>query len=188
MPPRVSGTMAARDDENKRSPLKAWVRALERTATIGRERTLTLPVLIGRLAERFGEAPALLTTATVLSYRALAAACNRYARWGRSRGLAPGDTVCLVMPNCPEYLAIWLGLSGIGVTVALINTNLRGRLLAHSLQVVSPRYVIAGAAFATAVSEVRAQLAPDVACWVHGAGDAAAPRLDEAIATLSDAP
>jgi fatty-acyl-CoA synthase len=180
--------MAASEDENKRSPLKAWVRALERTAPIGRERTLTLPVLIGRLAERFGEAPALLTPDTALSYRQLAAACNRYARWGLSRGLLPGHTVCLMMSNCPAYLGIWLGLSGVGVTVALINTNLRGKLLAHSLQVVSPRCVIAGASFATAVSEVRGDLAPGVEFWVHGAGDAAIPRIDEAIDSLSGAP
>src|SRR5215469_5256872 len=157
--------MAARDDENKRSPLKAWVRALERTATIGREPTLTLPVLVGRLAERFGDAPALLTTDATWSYRALAAGCNRYARWGLARGLAPGDTVCLMMASCPEYLAIWLGLTRIGVTVALINTNLRGSVLAHSLQVVSPRYVIAGATHAAAVSELRDELAPAVECW-----------------------
>ena len=177
--------MAARDDENKRSPLKAWVRALERTAPIGRERTLTLPALIGRLAERFGEAPALLTADTAWSYRALASACNRYARWGLSRGLTAGDTVCLMMTNCPEYLAIWLGLTRIGVTVALINTNLRGRLLAHSLQVVSPRCVIAGASLGAAVNEVRAQLARGVEGWVHGESDATAPRLDQAAASLS---
>ena len=180
--------MIARDDENKRSPLKAWVRALERTATIGRERTLTLPVLIGRLAERFGEAPALLTTDTSWSYRALAAACNRYARWGLSRGLTPGDTVCLMMTSCSEYLAIWLGLTRIGVTVALINTNLRGSVLAHSLQVVSPRAVIAGASLAAAVSELPDALAPAVECWTHGAHGTAAPRLDEEVASLSGDP
>src|SRR5690348_13332738 len=130
--------MAARSDENKRSPLKAWVRALERTAAIERDRSLTFPVLIGRLAERFGEAPALVSTDASLSYRQLAAACHRYARWGLARGLSRGDTVCLVMANCPDYLAIWLGLARIGTTVALINTNLRGELLAHSLNLVAP--------------------------------------------------
>ena len=131
--------MAAPSDENKRSPLKAWVRALERTAGIERDRSLTLPVLIGRLAERFADAPALLSTDAALSYRGLAAACHRYARWALARGLGPGDTVCLLMANCPDYLAIWLGLCRIGATVALINTNLRGALLAHSLNLVAPR-------------------------------------------------
>jgi fatty-acyl-CoA synthase len=177
--------MAAHSDENKRSPLKAWVRALERTAAIERDRSLTLPVLIGRLAERCGDAPALLSTDAVLSYRGLAAACHRYARWGLARGLGSGDTVCLVMANCPDYLAIWLGLSGIGATVALINTNLRGELLAHSLELVAPRYVIVGASLAEAMRAVQPLLARGVECWVSGAaGGGDFPWLDEAIAGL----
>ena len=181
--------MAAHSDENKRSPLKAWVRALERTAPIERDPSLTLPVLIGRLAVRFGDAPALLSTEAALTYRSLAAACNRYARWGLERGIAAGDTVCLVMANCPDYLAIWLGLSGIGVTVALINTNLRGELLAHSMNLVAPRYVIVGATLCSAVSEVRTRLPASLECWANGPGGGDLPRLDLAIASLpGDAP
>ncbi len=30
-----------------------------------------------------------------------------------------------MMLNCPDYLAIWLGLTRVGVRVALLNTNLR---------------------------------------------------------------
>ena len=180
--------MAAHRDENKRSPLKAWVRALERTAPIERDRSLTLPVLIGRLAQRFGDAPALLSADSRLSYRELAAACHRYARWGLARGLARGDTVCLVMANCPDYMAIWLGLSGIGATVALINTNLRGELLAHSLNLVAPRYVIVGASLSEAVGAVRPLLVPGVECWLIGEGDEDLPRLDDASAKLSGEP
>jgi len=176
--------MAVRSDENKRSPLKAWVRALERTAPIERDRTLTLPVVIGRLGEHLGDAPALLSTATTLSYGSLAKACNRYARWGLARGLSAGDVVCLVMENCPDYMAIWLGLSGIGTTVALINTHLTGELLAHSLNLVAPRLVIAGPSLCAAVSEVRARLAPGVECWVNGGGSHELPRLDLAVAAL----
>jgi fatty-acyl-CoA synthase len=176
--------MAAHSDENKRSPLKAWVRALERTAAIERDRSLTLPVLIGHLAERFGEQPALSSTDTALSYRGLAAACHRYGRWGLARSLGRNDTVCLVMANCPEYLAIWLGLSGIGATVALINTNLRGELLAHSINLVAPRYVIAGASLSEAVRAIRPLLDAGIECWVNGKAGGDLPRLDQAVAGL----
>lgn len=189
--------MAAGSDENKRSPLKAWVRALERTAPIEREPTLTLPVLIRQHAERFGDAPAIVAPGASYSYRSLAAACNRYAHWGLAQGLTAGDSVCLAMANCPEYLAIWLGLSGLGVTVALINTNLRGELLAHSINLVAPRHVIADVLLAQAVHAARASLAPQLECWVSAprVEDAAAladlsglPRLDLAAASLPDAP
>jgi fatty-acyl-CoA synthase len=176
--------MAASRDENKRSPLKAWVRALERTGPIERDPGCTLPVLMQRLAERFQDAPALVAPQTTLSYRGLAAACNRYAHWGLAHGLVAGDRVGLLMANCPDYLAIWLGLSGIGVTVALINTNLHGESLAHSLNLVTPRYVIAGAAHAAPLGAVRAQLTQGTQCWVLGEGAQDMPRLDLAIASL----
>jgi fatty-acyl-CoA synthase len=174
---------------NKNSPLKAWVRALERTAPIERDRSLTFPVLIARLAERFGDAPALVSAASTLTYQSLAAACNRYARWGLERGLGSGDVVCLVMANCADYMAIWLGLSGIGVTVALINTNLTGELLAHSLRLVAPRQVIAGPSSSAAVHEIRPLLSAEVECWVNGAGGAPGQRrLDLASAALPGEP
>jgi len=176
--------MAASRDENKRSPLKAWVRALERTGPIERDPACTLPVLMQRLAQRFQDAPALVAPQTTLSYRGLAAACNRYAHWGLAHGLVAGDRVGLLMANCPDYLAIWLGLSGIGVTVALINTNLHGEALTHSLTLVTPRYVIAGTAHAAALGAVRAQLTEGTQCWVLGDGAHDMPRLDLAIASL----
>lgn len=46
------------------------------------------------------------------------------------------------MESCPEYVCIWLGLSKIGVTVALINTNLRAETLAHSIKVSNCSMVI----------------------------------------------
>jgi fatty-acyl-CoA synthase len=180
--------MAVEHDENKGSPLKAWVRALELTAPIEKDRSRTLPVLIRQLAEKYMDAPALVSSAGELSYRSLASQCNRYARWGVARSLRHGDAVGLVMDNCPDYLAIWLGLSGIGVTVALINTNLRGESLAQSLNLVSPRYVIAGVRLAGALSAARAHLLPGVECWVNGAAGVDMPRLDLALTALPGEP
>jgi fatty-acyl-CoA synthase len=176
--------MTARTDENMKSPLKAWVRALELTAPIDRREAPTLPVLIDSLAERFGAAPALTSRDAVLSYRDLADAMNRYARWTLQVGLAPGDVVCLLMPNCPDYLAIWLGLTRAGVVVSLLNTNLRGAALAHSINIVSPRYVIAAAALIPAARTARALVPETVGYWQHGSGDAEFPRLDLTSARL----
>ena len=179
--------MAVQSNENKRSPLKAWVRALERTARLDQDRSLTLPILIDILAERLQEAPALTSREGSLSYRGLARACHAYARWAVEERLEFGDVVCLLMENRPEYLAIWLGLSRLGITVALINTNLSGELLAHSLNTVAPRYVLTSARLAPALDAVRGRLAPKVQCWALGAGAHALPRLDLAVAALAGA-
>jgi len=147
-----------------RSPLKAWLHALEATAPIERGQAPILPLLIDTLAERFDAAPALLARDVSLSYRALAQAVSRYARWGLAHGLKAGDVVCLLMENCPDYMAIWLGLSRIGVTVSLLNTNLTGELLAHAIRVVPPRCVLVGAALSAALVAARARLPSTLGC------------------------
>ena len=170
--------MTARTDENMNSPLQAWVRALELTAPIDRRIAPTLPVLIDSLAERFGTAPALCDRGTSLGYRELADSVHRYARWSLKQGLVPGDVVCLLMPNCPEYLAIWLGLTRAGVIVALLNTNLSGGVLAHSINIVNPRYVIVGASLAAAARSSREHVPDAVRYWLHGPGNEDMSRLD----------
>jgi fatty-acyl-CoA synthase len=180
--------MAVPEGENKRSPLKAWMRALERTAAIERGRASALPLEIGALAARLGSAPALSSQDGTLSYQALAAQVTRYARWGLKEGLARGDVAALFMENGPEYLAVWLGLTRIGVTVALVNTHLTHAALVHSLNTVRPRLMVCDTRLAAQLLAVRAQLTAGVPCWVHGPGIPDLPRLDEALATLTAEP
>jgi fatty-acyl-CoA synthase len=154
-------------DVNSKFSREAWIRALSRTASIDKE-GITLPVLIDRLAHRFETAPALISTEAALSYRELSIRCNQYARWGLAQGFKPGDTVCLMMANCAEYMPIWLGLGRIGVIVALINNNLAGDALIHSINIVDPRAVIFGSAVAARLTAVRTRLVPGLTCRVYG--------------------
>jgi len=170
--------MTARTDENSKSPLQAWVRALELTAPIDRRAAPTLPALIDTLAERFGDAPALTDRVTALSYRKLGESVNQYARWAREQALAPGDVVCLLMPNRPDYLAVWLGLTRAGVVVALLNTNSSGAALAHSINIVHPRYVIVASELTQAAQSARSHVPESVRFGSHGAGNSDLPRID----------
>jgi fatty-acyl-CoA synthase len=154
-------------EANAKIAREAWIRALERTASIG-VKGVTLPAVIDRLAGQFEGAPALVSVEAALSYRDLAIRCNQYARWGLAQGLRVGDTVCLMMTNCAEYMAIWLGLSRIGVAVALVNTNLAGDALTHSVNIVAPRVIIVGSDLAERLWEVRARLRPTLSCRVRG--------------------
>jgi len=167
-----------------RTPKQAWVRALQLTAAIPRNPQLTLPVHIEGLAAVHEQHPALVSQHATLTYRTLAAACNQYARWGLAAGLKPGDVVCLMMPNAVDYMAIWLGLTRVGVTVELLNTHLVGSLLAHSINVVAPRYVIAEASLCAAVLAVRAQLPTTLKYVAHGPGAHDLPRLDLEMARM----
>lgn len=164
------------------------MRALERSAAIERDPRTTLPLLIDRLAEQFEAAPALLSPSASLSYRGLAQLAHRYARWAVAEGLVPGDTVCLLMDNCPDYLGIWLGLTRAGVVVALLNTNLTAEPLAHSIRIVAPRAVIAGARFIERVAAVCALIPAGVRCCSHGIEGSAFARVDRLIEQLPGEP
>jgi len=75
---------------SKGSPAKAWLRAIELTAPIARNRNRIFSTVIEELAARLGDAPALLSDRESLTYRALAERSNRYARWALDQGLAKG--------------------------------------------------------------------------------------------------
>jgi fatty-acyl-CoA synthase len=159
-------TPSASAEPNSKFAREAWIRALQRTASIDQ----TLPVLIDRLAREFDAAPALVSTTGALSYRGLALRCNQYARWGLAQGLSRGDTVGLMMSNCAEYMAVWLGLTRIGAVVALINNNLVGEALVHSINIVAPRALIVGGDVAPQLIAVRPRFSSSMPCWVYGNG------------------
>ena len=161
---------------------RAWQRALEMTAPIGRDPARTLPVVIDEVAERFGSSPALLSETDTLAYRDLADLSRRYAAWALRHGVGKGDVVALMMPNCPQYLAIWLGIVRIGGVVALVNTNLVGAALKHSLDTVAPKHVVVAQPLAEAVAAIRLSLSPDTRVWAHGGGDVEGlPRIETAL-------
>jgi fatty-acyl-CoA synthase len=76
----------------------------------------------------------------------------------------------------------------VGVVVALLNTNLTGEVLAHSINIVSPRHIIVAASLTPAIKDARKHLPGWAQIWVHGADDSEFPRLDEAIASVSGTP
>ncbi len=139
----------------------------------------TLGDHLAEWAAQHGDRPALSNDRESYSYARLDARANAYARWARARGLVKGDTVALLMPNRPEYVAIWFGLVRAGLGVALVNTNLTAAGLAHSLAVVSAKAVIVD-------STLLGALATQAPVYVYGETAGGQPRLDLEIAAFSD--
>src|SRR2546429_7036681 len=125
--------------------LKGALRTLKMTTPIAKHPTRVLPDVVSELAAKYGDAPALLSDRERLSYRELAARSNRYARWALAQQLRKGDTVCLMMPGRPEFLALWVGVTRVGGVVALLNTYLTGMALGHCINVVRPKHIIVAA-------------------------------------------
>ena len=184
----MDGQEIASPEVRKRWAKDAWMRALERTAPILRNPALTLPILIEELAEKFGAAPALIDDTEILSYRSLAERANRYARWALDNGVTAGDVVCVLLPNCADYLALWLGITRVGGVAALVNTNLVGAPLAHAINVVSPRHVIVGTTLGDAFLAAMPQIESGARCWAHGGAIRDFPRVDLEIRINREAP
>lgn len=66
--------------------------------------------------------------------KAIDAEANELAAWARSLGLQQRDTVALMMFNRPDFFAFWLGMAKVGVSSGLLNTNLTGKSLLHSVE------------------------------------------------------
>jgi fatty-acyl-CoA synthase len=170
---------------NKGSAAKAWLRALELTAPIGRNPERVFSTVLDEHAARSGDAPALLSDSECLTYGALSERSNRYARWAIRHGLAKGDAVCLFMPNRPEYMAIWLGITKAGGVVALLNTHLAGPSLAHCINIVAPKHLIVAAELIEPLHAALPHLTAEATVWIHGAGHGSFARIDHDVERYS---
>lgn len=100
-----------------------------------------------------------------LTYAEFEARANRIAHWALSEGYKAGDTVALFMENAPDFVAVWFGLSKVGVVTAMINCNLDGAGLAHCLNIVATRAVISSSELAPKVEKIAGQLEGSPALW-----------------------
>lgn len=125
-------------------------RALDETDCIGAQ--------VARNAHAFPERPAILFEGSTLTWAEFNALANRFANTFSAQGLKRGDTASVIMENRIEFLATVVGLNKIGVTGALINTNLRGRQLKHCITVTNSKKCIFGEELGAALNEVKEEL------------------------------
>jgi fatty-acyl-CoA synthase len=144
-----------------------WIRALQNKQAVEQGSARTLLSIVDRQAASRGDAPALIDEERTLTYAGLAERAHGYADWAAAQGLGRGDVVCLAMPNCAEYVAIWLGLTHAGCVVALLNTNLLGPGLAHSLRVSNPRHVIVARSLLARVETAMDEGSSEIGLWAY---------------------
>jgi fatty-acyl-CoA synthase len=99
------------------------------------------------LSEFFSRTPhraVLIDEQGAMSWRQLDEQANRVAHWAVAEGLQAGDVVALLMENRSQYVAIWLGLSRVGIVTALLNTHLSGERLAHCVREANTPILIVG--------------------------------------------
>jgi fatty-acyl-CoA synthase len=149
---------------------KDWLRALQMTSRIEEAPRRTLAVAFDDVAAMRGDAAALLSARENFSFRELAERANRYARWALAHRLEKGDAVCLALDNRADYVAIWLGLTRVGVVVALLNTNLPKASLALCVRAAKALHVIVGAEHHDACANAFSDAGLALAVHKHGEG------------------
>ena len=103
-----------------------------------------------------------------VTYQQLIFRANQYSHWFLKNGLKRGDVVALLMENRPEFLIVWIGITQIGGTVALINTNLKGHPLDHSLSISSAKHIIIGEEMVNNFHSVNDVIRENLQVWIEG--------------------
>jgi acyl-CoA synthetase (AMP-forming)/AMP-acid ligase II len=101
-----------------------------------------LGTLVENLAKQKPNKTALYYKDSSWSWQSLNEESNRYANFFLDLEMNPGETVALMLENCPEYLFSTTGVNKIQGISALINFNQRRKALTHSFTIVEPKYII----------------------------------------------
>src|SRR3954465_9190576 len=104
----------------------------------------TLPGLLGELAGRYHDAPALVHGGEATTFAQLEERSARVAGGLRELGVQRGDRVALWLPNRPEWLELHLALARLGALTIAINTRFR----AHEVRDILERSEARALAFA----------------------------------------
>lgn len=123
-----------------------------------REKPLSLAWALQRAARHHPERPALMDEQRQINYRDFNAWANRLAWALKREGVRHGDVIAVMLENRLELLAILAALSKLGAVGALINTTQRGKVLAHSFNLVEPRLLVIGDELLGAFEEIAEHL------------------------------
>ena len=122
------------------------------------DKTVSMGLVFQQTAAKYANRPAIIFEGRELSWQQFNELANQFAHLLKQQGLKRGDVVSLFMENRIEMLAATIGASKIGVTVALINTNLRGKQLTHCISITESAKCLLGEELQDAIAEVRSDL------------------------------
>ncbi len=89
--------------------------------------------MLAHTAVRYPERVALLFKEVNLTYRELDALVNSFANALIALGVRPGECICLLMTNRPEYFISWFAITRIGAVARPMNPSYKEREVAYQL-------------------------------------------------------
>ncbi len=93
----------------------------------------SVPELLLDAAAKTPQAPALVFFGRIFSYRQLAEMAARLAQAFKGQGLAPGERLAILLPNCPQFVVAYHAALRLGAVVVPLNPLLSAKELAQQL-------------------------------------------------------
>ena len=109
-------------------------------------------------AARYGDNVFIKFEDETMTYRQANEAVNRYAAVLSARGVGRGDVVGIMLTNSPRAVLLMLAVVKLGAIAGMLNYNQRGKVLAHSVELLGARVLIGSDELLTAVEESGAEV------------------------------
>lgn len=118
----------------------------------------SIPLLVEKNAALYPDDPAISCDLEQLSWAEFNQRANRVASMLKGQGVKKGDSVALMVESRSEHLVCLIGICKIGGIAALLNTQQRRDVLAHSVKLIQAKKLIFGEELAEAIGEVKDHL------------------------------
>ncbi len=126
-------------------------------AEIDPKRLSSLGELVDHACTAYRDLPAYEQFASQITYGELDELTRAFAAWAQSVGLAKGDRIAVMLPNCLQYPVVLFGALRAGLVVVNTNPLYTARELAHQLEDSGALAIVVLENFAHIVQEVVAQ-------------------------------
>jgi crotonobetaine/carnitine-CoA ligase len=93
-----------------------------------------------------------------VSYGEINARSNRIANALIARGVAPGESVSVMLPNCEEFIPVWFGILKAGAVMSSINTAYKGDFLSWTLNLVEAKKLVISDEYLDRLDLIKAEL------------------------------
>jgi long-chain acyl-CoA synthetase len=139
-------------------------------------------------AERHPENVAVVFRDVSLTYRELEALTNRFARALVALGVVKGDRVCVLSPNCPEYIIAFYAIARVGAVASPMNPSYREREIEYQLNDTEAVAIVVHANLVPLVDAVRARAPRLKHVIAVGAGPSPGPSVRRFADLIADQP
>ena len=114
-----------------------------------------------------------------VSYGEINARSNRIANSLISRGVQPGESVSVMLPNCEEFIPVWFGILKAGAVMSSINTAYKGDFLSWTINLVESKKLVISDEFLDRLDLIKGELPTleHVIVWESGKREGPDPAL-----------